>query len=173
MEKTERDQQLLANATPAEEKTTEILPCDLTVDEQVERGQQLVQAMAEKAKLIADKKTIANEFKQRELEAETKIGMIQKVVSERREYRDIECTEFRDYKAGKVFVVRDDLGTIVHTRQMTQYERQQLLPEVSAEETPTANNGEPDQHGQDKKTSGERGKARAARASSAPATPTA
>jgi len=132
MDKFQRDQRLLDNAVATDEKVSQVLICDLTNDEQRERGLQLANALADGRKLTDDKKAVINDFKARELEMATRVNQLEQVVSTRREYREVECTEWRDYKAGKVYVVRDDLGTIAETRGMTPSERQQqLLPNVA------------------------------------------
>jgi hypothetical protein len=83
-------------------------------------------------------KRIAGEFKTKILEVKTRYGFVKTSVLTRREHREVICTEHFNTKRGEVYVVRDDLGTIVDARVMTDRERQLHLPEI---EVPTDNEG--------------------------------
>lgn len=133
MEKTRREQQLLENAVPVGEVVSRVLVCELTLDEQRERGAELAGAMTAERDLAAEKKEVLNNFKAREQQLAIKTGQLHQVVETRREFREVDCHEYHDYKAGKVYVVRDDLGTIPETRLMTASERQRQLPAAIAE----------------------------------------
>jgi hypothetical protein len=125
--------ELLFNAVPMAELTDRMLVCDLSFTERLERGEALAAAMTAEADLIAEKEQWLSDFKARETQAKLKRVQLHKVVQEKREFREVDCVEWHDYKAGKVHVVRDDLGTIVETRNMTHSERQQQLPNAIAE----------------------------------------
>jgi hypothetical protein len=114
------------------EMTNRVLICDSSLDEQRERGSELAHALAEHKTLLEEKKEVVNTFKAKEQQITMRVGSLQQVVETRREYREVDCVEYHDYKAGKVYVQRDDLGTIVETRLMTHTERQQQLPYTPA-----------------------------------------
>lgn len=131
--KREREQQLLENAVPVGEAVTRSLICELTLDEQRERGAELANAITAERELAQEKKEVLNNFKAREQQLSIRTSQLHQVVETRREYREVDCHEWHDYKAGKVYVVRDDLGTIPETRHMTATERQRQLPQAIAE----------------------------------------
>ena len=127
MDKQKRDQELLDDASPGE-KTTRFLSCELTDDEQRERGVQSANASNEVNRLIAEAKGVADEYKAKKIGAEAQHDALKNAVLQKREYHEVDCTEWHDYKKGKVYTVRDDLGLITESRQMTPDERQAVLP---------------------------------------------
>ena len=133
MDKIKRDQQLLDDVSPGE-KTTRFLSCELTDDEQRERGVQSANAYDEINRLKTEAKGIADEYRSKIIGAESKHDSLKNTVLQKREYREVDCTEYHDYKKGKVYTVRDDLVLITESRQMTPDERQAvLLPGIRAE----------------------------------------
>lgn len=128
-----REQQLLENAVPVGDVVSRVLVCELTLDELRERGVELANAMTAERELAEEKANVISDFKSREKQLTLKTSQLHKVVETRREYREVDCHEYHDYKAGKVYIVRDDLGTIPETRAMTATERQRQLPNTIAE----------------------------------------
>jgi|GEM_PF-1630652 len=128
------DLKVLDDAVPAEVKTSRYLACDLTEDEQRERGLLLANLGTEIDATKAEAKRIAGEFKTKIEEIEGKAAMVRTMVLTRREHRETVCTEYFNTKKNEVYVARDDLGTIVDTRPMTDRERQMLLPNLAARE---------------------------------------
>ena len=127
MDKLKRDLQLLDDAVPGE-KTSRYLSCELNSDEQLDRAVQMTNAFDEAVRLKAEAKGVADEFKSRIMGAEQQHNALKNAVQTRREYREVDCTDHYDYKKGKVYTVRDDLGLIAESRNMTPDERQKLIP---------------------------------------------
>jgi len=160
----ERERALL-EATPAEQKVSRLLMCDLTPDEQRERGLALANLAQEIEGLQAEQKRVMGEYKTRILEAQTRHAATKQAVLTRREHREVTCTEHYDYKKGLVYVVRDDLGLITENRPMTATERQRPLPNVKTNQGDKQN-----EHKDEPTTTATRGKAsRAAANAGAPA----
>ena len=101
--------------------------CELTFDEQIERGQ----ALAKLCGRIGDEQTRqANEKKRMKetldgLEADRR--ELTAVVRDKKEMRDVECVATMDPARGLVEVHRTDTGELIETRRMTDEERQRGL----------------------------------------------
>jgi hypothetical protein len=139
MDKIKRDLQLLDDAT-AGDKVIRFLPCDLSPDEVRERGEHLVTELAKRDDVTDEIKRVTTELKAKVLDLDTKTMALRNAVSTRREHREVQCTEWRDFKKAQVYVVRDDLGSITETRPMTQKERQRALPGVAVDKAKSADN---------------------------------
>lgn len=129
---------VLDDAVPQVKKTARYLYCDLTPEEQRERGELLANISNEIDTLEDEAKRVAGEFKTRILETRSRYSIVKSAVLTRREEREVICTEHLNTKRGEVYTVRDDLGTIVDARVMTDRERQLHLPNV---EVPTDEQG--------------------------------
>jgi hypothetical protein len=122
-----REQELLEDAV-AGERVTRLLSCELTNEEQRQCGIEQGLAFDEVTRLENEAKRIAKEWQAMIEAAKQRHAMLKNVVLQKSEYRDTDCHEWRDFKLGKVFVMRDDLGLIVEQRNMTPEERQELIP---------------------------------------------
>lgn len=125
---TEKNLELLKGSDPLELKVSRSLPCELTLDEQRERGLQLANIASDISLLELQLKHVTSEFKTKIQDKENQFGTVQSAVQTRREYRDVTCTEFVSIRQNVVYIVRDDLGTIVDNRPISQKERQRMLP---------------------------------------------
>lgn len=134
-----RDQELLEDAVSGD-RVTRLLSCELTDNEQRKRGVEMGNAFDEITQIEAEAKRVAGEYKSRIEIAEQVHFKLKSAVLQRFEYRNVDCHEWRDYKKGKVYVVRDDLGAITESREMTNVERQEVLPNIIVEETVKALN---------------------------------
>jgi hypothetical protein len=153
---------VLDDAIPSEHKTTRYLLCDLTEDEQRERGLLLANIANEIDTLKAEQKRVAGEFKTKIEETESRAGSVRVMVLTRREHREVICTEHFNTKRGEVYTVRDDLNQIVDARPMTDRERQLHLPNVHVEEggnVETNGNGNGGEESADPNSKRGRGKA--------------
>lgn len=123
----QQTEKALAGTKPGN-KVTETLMCDLTPDEQRERGEQLAHKLNEKSRLEEEMKAQASGFKTKIKEAENQAVKLKNAVSTKRELRDVQCTEHYDYQRKRVLIVRDDTGVIARERGMTTDEIQRSLP---------------------------------------------
>jgi hypothetical protein len=114
------------------------LLADLNNDEVRQTGEALAHALSKEAAINSELERVKNDFKTRLVEIKTRIQNLARAVSTRREQHQVECTEYLDFKKGLVYVVRDDLGRITETRELTARERQQKLPEKEKVKTKTA-----------------------------------
>jgi hypothetical protein len=147
----------LNDAVADEQKISRYLYCDLTLEEQRERGLLLANITNDIDSLKDEVKRVTGEYKTKILEAEQRAGQVKTMVLTRREQRDVVCTQFFNVKRSEVYVVRDDLNVIVETRSMTDRERQLHLPII--EETASGNG-----HEETKGEAAKRGRGRSATA---------
>jgi hypothetical protein len=105
-----------------------ILPCKLTKDELIERGQSLAATIED-----INTETDAQEGLKREMKA--RIGVLEAqrsslaaVVSRRHELRDVSVEVQLHDDTNTVATVRMDTGEVIHSRTMNDDERQESLP---------------------------------------------
>lgn len=104
------------------------MPCKLTEDELLKVGGELaatVQDIESEDRRQADVKA---QMKSRLTELEARRSRLAITVSRREEHRDVQVEIWHDYQRGIVQDIRRDTGEIVHTRPMTDEERQVKLP---------------------------------------------
>lgn len=125
------DDKRVADAEPAG-KVLRMLPCKLTAQEATQRGEELAASITNTAELNAAFELVKGDWKKRIGQAELKTQTLAAVVTSKREDREVECTEWRDYQKNLVYIARDDTNQVVDTRQMTTKERQPYLAEQAA-----------------------------------------
>ena len=122
--------------------TTRKLTCRLTGDELRAYGSEMARLIREVTRLKVAKKENSDRD-QREIDARVdRVGIIAAAVDAGQEERDVICEIRRDYSALAILHVRTDPeecwpeGTTaeVHTRAMTEDERQETLPLAGAEQ---------------------------------------
>lgn len=123
-------------------KVVKELRCALTDEELLERGQALARALEQMQKREADGKAYAANVKS-DIEQYKKEGQrLYHHISEKSEWRQVECEEVHDFDEGKVSLVRLDTGEVVSERRMWDEERQDEI--AFLEEPPSE---EPEQSG--------------------------
>jgi len=119
--------------------TTEIgwavrhLPCRLTHDELLERGDELARVQEEIMNAEARAAEIKQNLKSEMAALESRRGILAMAVRRREELRDVQCHVVLDYDRRTVAVVRSDTFEVVDSRPATTDELQQVLfPERDA-----------------------------------------
>ena len=113
-------------------KHFEKLPVELNDDEVRLKGEELARKRkAWEAKKLERKEVVAN-FKSQLDELDDAIRDLAEQVKSRREQRDVEVIERRNYQQGLVETYRADSGEVVRSRAMTAGERQVSLLGLSA-----------------------------------------
>ena len=107
---------------------TRTLPCVLTDDELLARGD----ALARQHAAIKDEEAAQAGEKKRMKEALDELtgeqARLARIVRDKAEPRDVECRIVHDYATQAVQVVRTDTGEVIESRAMTDRERQIGLP---------------------------------------------
>ena len=123
-------------------KVVKELRCALTDEELLERGQSLARTLEQIQKREADGKAYAAAVKS-DIEGYKSEGQkLYHQISEKSEWRQVECNEVHDFEKWRVSVVRTDTGEIVSERAMWDEERQDEIAfldepaEQGAEEAP-------------------------------------
>jgi tRNA U54 and U55 pseudouridine synthase Pus10 len=109
------------------EKSKELLKCDLTEEEFKEFSSTLAKTTKDLRGLEDQKKAIGSKFAAKINEAETEANRIAIIVSDRYEYRDVECETIFDEEMLIATTYRNDTGAIIKSRLMTQEELQGKL----------------------------------------------
>jgi hypothetical protein len=81
----------------------------------------------------AEKKSVMTGFKDKLDKIGLDTRVLARIISTRRELREVECEWTRDYEAQKAFLYRMDTGELVDNRRLTEDEIQQRLPGLEAE----------------------------------------
>ena len=113
--------------TKKETKVTNNLKVKLTTEELLAAGQELAKTLDTMAEIEDDKKSQARLFAARTAEYEAKAIQLQGKDRNKYEYRNIECIEVMDNKAGTVTTTRTDTGIVIDSRKMTVGERQMKM----------------------------------------------
>lgn len=108
----------------AQTKTVEQLPCQLTGEELLIKGQQLARLGDQVESLRASLKASAAATKAEIDAIEEKVVQLRREINRGEEERPIECLERPRYQDMIVDIVRVDLGTIVYHRPMHPSEKQ-------------------------------------------------
>ena len=102
---------------------TETLPVVLTDIELLDLGQKLAEKHREGRMEEDDQKEAKSAMKERLEGIENEINRLAGLIRERREYRQVEVHEVKDFSRSMVDTLRDDTGELVRTRPMTSEDR--------------------------------------------------
>lgn len=116
---------------------TELLPVVLTDIELLDLGQKLAEKHREARAEEDDQKESKSAMKERLEGIENEISRLAGLIRERREYRNVEVHEMKDFTRGMVDTLRNDTGELVRTRPMTSEDRTVSLFADAAATTPT------------------------------------
>jgi hypothetical protein len=108
----------------ANEKTIEQLPCKLSGEEKLMKGDQLVRLAIEVRDLEAEKKAAGATFKTQIDEKKERMNELCREIHSGEELRPIECMEHPRYDRMIVDIIRTDLGTVWKQRPLHPSERQ-------------------------------------------------
>lgn len=122
-------------------KRFEKLPVQLSNDEVRLKGEELAQQRKAWEAKKAERKAVAARLKEELDELDDKICTLADQVKNRREHRDVEVAELKDFEQGKVDTVRSDTGEVVRSRAMTGGERQVSLLSTGARHSETTPKG--------------------------------
>lgn len=111
----------------SQQRNTKNLPVPLTDEEYMVRSKELAEQVQALEKIESDKKVVANQFKGEIDAVAAKISHLAKIVKERREWREVEVNEVRNYDRMTMDTVRLDTGEVVSYRDMTSQERNPSL----------------------------------------------
>ncbi len=114
------------------DKTSMDLPCDLTQEELVKRGEALSSLISDHTLLESRAKEVSKEFKDKVSSIALTIREVSHVIANKRETRKVQCMKTWDYKRGVVEIHRNDTGELVSSRSMTPEERQGNLFDFKA-----------------------------------------
>jgi hypothetical protein len=103
----------------------------LTSSEKADRAQSLVSSIESAKALLEKHKEIKKKLKLDEDNAQSMTDNLLEIVKTGKEKRPVECYEEPDFKKGVVTVRRVSDDTVVHTRQMTDEERQTNIAGLS------------------------------------------
>lgn len=106
---------------------SENLMCDLTLEEQRQRGVALAEQRLVVAKLEAEKKAAADDFKHRLDGANAKADELAKITREKREERMVDTVTVHDPYRACHEVYRNDTGELVRVEPMDKDEVRKLL----------------------------------------------
>lgn len=123
-----KSQKLTPPSEPHRERYTSQQECVLTQDELLARGHDLAENYAAQTRKEASLASVKSQFKS---ELEIIAGAISKlagIVSNGREFREVECFRDWQYTTREVVSVRGDTGEIIERRPMRQDELQMAVP---------------------------------------------
>lgn len=103
---------------------TRALYCKLTQAEFVHRATEFAKCATDAEALDVERKAVAKDFKNRIGGVHARMNVLQRVVTERREQREVQCTWHADWASKSMLLRRDDTGEVVHARTMTSEEVQ-------------------------------------------------
>lgn len=109
---------------PTGKKELRSLQCVLTQPEFNVRATEYAQADQELDRLEVERKSVNDDFKDRIGGVNAKRAKLRRVVIDRREPRDVECTWHADWASKSMLLRRDDTGEVVEARTMTAEEVQ-------------------------------------------------
>lgn len=108
--------------------TSRNLPVKLTPDELLRIGGELAEAVQDIDAEEDRQGDLKAGMKARLAELEARRTQLAVKIARQEEYRDVRVTIHYDHQRGIVEEIRDDLGEVITTRQMTDSERQLMLP---------------------------------------------
>jgi uncharacterized protein YifE (UPF0438 family) len=103
------------------------LPCALNEEELSAKGQELARKVGEISRLEADLKSLSSGYKTEIKKLAVETTALVREIGERREYREVEVEEFKNYAEGIVIKRRLDTYEEIGHRRMRPDERQQKL----------------------------------------------
>lgn len=110
-----------------EEPFMKELPCKLTEEERLTKGDECAAKLVEVRDLELEKAAQAKEMKAKISRASLRVAELKDEIRTRTEYRDVECSESRDDHTQCIVTRRLDTGAIVDSRPMNDHERQTSL----------------------------------------------
>lgn len=109
-------------------KKTELLVCELNLDEIRERGEEAARIQNTRDLKDADQKAAAREAKGYVESLDAKIRNLLGEVRSKTTHRDVEVIEERDIDAEMMLSIRTDTGEVIRRRQLTESELTRPLP---------------------------------------------
>lgn len=106
-------------AEPTDQKETRKLACRLSQAEFNVKATEFAQLDDEREQLVADKKASAEAYKDRIGGVNARRAALRRVVINREEMRDVQCTWHADWAGKGMLLRRDDTGEVVEARTMT------------------------------------------------------
>jgi DNA gyrase/topoisomerase IV subunit A len=127
------------------------LRCRLTDTERQDRVKELLDLNDKLEELDEELKAAKDEIKSRKSEVEVRLKQLRGTLRSGEEEREVRCTTSPDWDTRKMVTVRDDTGTVLESRPMTESELQGKLFDVSkgeegeapTTEAPAATDGKP------------------------------
>jgi len=115
-----------------EERTLKV---PLTEKELLECGQKLAAAQQRAVELDAELKAFKDTINGKKSEAESVMTCQSRLISQKYDYRKVECTVVKNWTTGLMTATRNDTGESVETRRMTSSELSELPMAVDKKET--------------------------------------
>lgn len=100
------------------------LPVPLTNEEQRLKGAELAGMQKRLEGIEAEKAAMSADFGGKIKTLKRDLGDLAVVVREKREFREVQCSEHKDHGTGTVYMTREDTGEIISSRPMRDDERQ-------------------------------------------------
>lgn len=110
-----------------EKPCEEHLPVILTQEELIDRSRKLAKANQDNTELENQKKDVVADFNAQAKKIESILGMLSRIVSTGKEYRDVKCVWTFNYTQGYKELKRLDTDEIVRHQELTQTERQGMV----------------------------------------------
>lgn len=129
----------------ANKRSKELLECDLTSEELIEKGNELSKKNQEITRLEDEKKSVVSDFKARIDACHSKIGILSQAITTKKESREVECElQYNTPITGVKSLIRLDTHTSEKEMVMTQDEKEDLFINGLGDlgETFMFNNGE-------------------------------
>ena len=115
------------------------LPVKLNRDELILKAKELSALYVKIQEAEEAKKSAASAHADEIKKMNSELNQLVRIVNTGHEYRQVECSERKNFSIAIIETYRDDLGTMVETRPMTESERQaELFPgpkQVEGEQT--------------------------------------
>lgn len=105
----------------------EHLPVILTQEELIDRSRKLAKANQDNTELENQKKDVVADFNAQAKKIESILGMLSRIVSTGKEYRDVKCVWTFNYTQGYKELKRLDTEEIVRHVELSQTERQGVV----------------------------------------------
>lgn len=109
------------------EKQTRNLPVKLKEDEVAAKSQELAASIRILEDMEITLKSVSKKLKDDITAKNKEVLNLARIVTDKIEYRDVECYEYRNLTTFTVEIIRFDTSEIVATRPMTQNERQLVM----------------------------------------------
>lgn len=112
------------------------LPVRLTTDELLLRGDEMAKKLRDAAEIEVEMKAAAAKSKAELGKVQAEIALLARVVRDKKEYRDVEVFEVKNFERLTMETYRRDTGEFVASRALTPYERNEPLFSVEKESAP-------------------------------------